>query len=1324
MKKLFYLTFVALLSLMGIEAQAANTLTLPYTGSESLFRNYTTLGKNCKMESVDSSNGEIGSTKKGGSFTVTINNHVEQAYNISFLAGNSDETASWNITVVNSSSTSYLNQTFSNNKSSGGWVPTESKSFTTSVMPAGTYTLKMECTAASPTYGGNFKDLKITPVLKDAAEYDQCPGTIQFQNGSFYGNIKNEVNNGKIGSIKNGGIAYHDFYCTTQANYFLCMGIAHWGDGNMKIDVIDLATCTIENSQTVALTSDMKSFAIQKFLINDLSVGAKTLRLSFSGAGSSGYGYIIDYKNVSMETAVVPTYTFAVSNDNTAAGSVTPTPEGAEFDEGTDITLTATRNFGYQFVAWVDGEGNTVSTANPYSFKLSENTSLKATWKTIETYPLNVTIKGGANDYMVGVSPAGNIIDGVNWYETGTVVTLSAIENNILDFYIWEDNSNELTRTITMDSEKNIVAKYFCKDYIVGWDFYKRDPRSQRVADYASDSSNKGLLSLRKEDGTINSWLGRGTDEGEPYLGGNARPWKNLTEKYYFEISFSTKGYKDITIENKMGKDYNSYNIFNVEYSTDGTTYTKCGQVDIPTTTWVNTTIALPTEAENKETVWVRWMPDFTSGISGAESDLDGIKWGATFVLATLTDEMAPQKEYSLPIDNAGNVSVNGTVRVAFNEPVFAESTVNATLNGEAITMEITGKTLNYEYSGLQNNTTYTLCIPAGAVKDRAGNASEAVSLTFTTMERTQPTTRLYDAVVAADGTGNYTTVQAAIDAAPENLTSSWLIFIKAGTYNEHVNIPKTKPYIHLIGESKEKVSISDNRLSGGENAVHTSIGATVVAESDNLFFEGISFVNSYGVEKKDGPQALALNTMGDRLVFNKCGMYSYQDTWITTSTSNNRCYAKQCFIEGAVDYIYNSGNYYFDECTQNIVRKDGGFIVAPSHAADVEWGYVFVNNTITAPGIPSETSVWLGRPWHNSPKTVWINTKAEVTLYPEGWAEHMGGLPALWAEYNTMDGDGNVVDLSKRRTKYYKEVDGVKVWSDEVQAVLSANEATQYTIENVLGGDDNWQPEVMCEPCAAPAPIVVGTTMTWAPVPYAICYVITKDDKVVGFTTERSYAVEEGATYKVQAANEFGGLSEAGTAVEAKTYTLTTADTDLYGLYLPYEVALPTDVRAFTGKLNEAETELRLTEIKDVIPAEEAVVVKSKAAGSHEFVQSTTGAAKSIDNSLKGVETQTDVEVLTPEDKTLLTLGMTDGVIGFRQPKNNYVGANKVYLLVNKMSSAKLTIRYPEDDTTGITEVSTTNSKDIPTYNLAGQRVDESVKGLLIKNGKKVLVK
>ena len=386
---------------------------------------------------------------------------------------------------------------------------------------------------------------------------------------------------------------------------------------------------------------------------------------------------------------------------------------------------------------------------------------------------------------------------------------------------------------------------------------------------------------------------------------------------------------------------------------------------------------------------------------------------------------------------------------------------------------------------------------------------------------------RLYDAVVAQDGTGDYASVQAAVDAAPENAATPWLIFIKEGTYREHVDVPVNKPRLPFIGQGRDKVRISDDKLCGGENALRTDVGATFVTRSSDLYFEGISFVNSYGVEKKTGPQALALNTNGDRMVFNKCGMYSYQDTWKTPKKDTCRAYVRQCFIEGAVDFIYNRGEYFFDGCTLNIVRKNKGYIVAPQHTEKTKWGYVFVNTTITAPGNPLETTVWLGRPWHNSPKTVFINTKAEVNIPPEGWFERMGGIPAVFADYNTVDADGRPLDLSRRRDYYWYMGDDGKKVEGRAKKSLTAEEAAQYTLENVLRGSDDWRPEIMTEECAAPASVIdkAGGKITWQAVPRAIGYVVTKGGRVDLFTKDTSCKYDEGVEYGIQAVNGYGGL-------------------------------------------------------------------------------------------------------------------------------------------------------------------------------------------------------
>jgi pectin methylesterase-like acyl-CoA thioesterase len=402
-------------------------------------------------------------------------------------------------------------------------------------------------------------------------------------------------------------------------------------------------------------------------------------------------------------------------------------------------------------------------------------------------------------------------------------------------------------------------------------------------------------------------------------------------------------------------------------------------------------------------------------------------------------------------------------------------------------------------------------------------------------MERTQPEARLYDAVVASDGSGDYTTLQGAIDAAPEGRAKPWLIFVKNGQYKEHIDIPAKKPYLHIIGQDRDKAVILDDKLCGGDNAVHVSVGATVVVNASNIFFENITLENSYGHEKQAGPQALALNTQGDRIALNNVALLSYQDTWITTSTQKNRHYIKNSLIEGAVDFIYNGGDVYLDGDTIEINRPSGGYIVAPWHTAETQWGYVFQNNIIRAHKGVDVTDVWLGRPWHGSPKTVYINTQTFVNIPAKGWYNTMGGLPELWAEYNTVDANGNPLDLSQRESYYYYWADAEKTQKVEkfdVKNTLTAEEAAQYTLKNVMSGNDGWQPDLLCEACDAPQVKGEGSTLSWQAVPYAICYVVTKNGEVAGFTKETSFdGYTEGDLWQVQAVNEFGGLSQKATA-------------------------------------------------------------------------------------------------------------------------------------------------------------------------------------------------
>lgn len=830
---------------------------------------------------------------------------------------------------------------------------------------------------------------------------------------------------------------------------------------------------------------------------------------------------------ISGDEIEVPTYTITAKPSIPEAGTVTRTPNTSKVEKDQKVTLSATENFGYRFIDW-SVNGNVISTDNPYSFFASEDMDIVADYEVLTTYPLEVSVEGGANDYMVAVEPEGELINGIRYYEAGTEVKVTASNNRILSFTNWEDNNTALSRNLVMDDAKKVVANYACEDYIVGWDFHFDEPASDRPADFCVESDNSGMMRLHNEEGQTTGWLSRGVSRGDENGRYAGRIWKLRSDKNFFEASFSAAGYSNLRVASALSCSYNTYTRFFVQYSLDGKTYETIGEMMPGNRTWTDAEFDLPADADGASRVYIRWYPDFDAPLHGSETDYDGLAITDVFVLASpnaADDTTAPVLITSIPAEGSIGASISGSVVLTFDEKIKIGEP-KATLNGKELEGSVAGKVVIFKYSGLSYNTNYTFSMPEGTVVDRNGNKAAAINLSFTTMTRTVPEPHLYDAVVDIDGTGDYVSLQKAIDAAPANRVSPWLIFVENGRYKEHIDIPANKPFIHIIGQDRDKTVICDDRLSGGENAVHVSVGATLVVHASDCFFENITFENTYGHEQKNGPQALAVNTDCDRAVFNNVAMLSYQDTWITPGKSAYRVYVNNSFIEGAVDFIYNSGDLYIENTTLYITRESGGYIVAPSHADDVKWGYVFRDCKITAPGDPSKTSVWLGRPWHNSPKTVFLNTCAEVTIPAAGWAEHMGGLPAIWADWNTYDAQGNLLDLSQRRDTYWIEINGEKVYG-KAKNFLTDEEAAEYTLDNVMSGDDDWHPAIKTEACEAPVVNVSGNELSWNAVPYAICYVVINGDEVVGFTTDTKYAASGNPkNYVVRAVNEFGGLS------------------------------------------------------------------------------------------------------------------------------------------------------------------------------------------------------
>lgn len=333
-----------------------------------------------------------------------------------------------------------------------------------------------------------------------------------------------------------------------------------------------------------------------------------------------------------------------------------------------------------------------------------------------------------------------------------------------------------------------------------------------------------------------------------------------------------------------------------------------------------------------------------------------------------------------------------------------------------------------------------------------------------------------YDAIVAQDGSGQYTRVQQAIDAAPEGRTAPYRILVREGSYREKVHVPASKPFIHLIGTDAARTVIHHCLNVGGKPNTQTKdstywqysvhnpasevVGkqnAVVLVEGADFYAENITFRNDWGIDFFDGPQALAMNTQGDRAAFYRCNFRSFQDTWMTTRHDSCRLYVRDCWIEGAVDYFYGSGETYVENCTFYSVRA-GSVILAPGHGDKSRYGYVMDRCTVAGTESAADVKLWgvkLGRPWRNAPRAVWLHTTLAIDINAEGWC-NMGTIPAIFAEYDTRDAKGKPVDLSGRKTEYEH---GNPVKRGTCPATVTKQEAVQMTYRNIVMGSDGWNP-------------------------------------------------------------------------------------------------------------------------------------------------------------------------------------------------------------------------------------------------------------------------
>lgn len=300
---------------------------------------------------------------------------------------------------------------------------------------------------------------------------------------------------------------------------------------------------------------------------------------------------------------------------------------------------------------------------------------------------------------------------------------------------------------------------------------------------------------------------------------------------------------------------------------------------------------------------------------------------------------------------------------------------------------------------------------------------------------------------VAQDGSGDYETVQAAIDAVPDNNNQKVRIDIKNGIYKEVINIPANKPFITLVGETNKDTVITYDNFAGRDNGVGGTLGtsgsASAFLRADDFIAENLTFENSFD-ETKDvnGKQAVAVYASGERMYFKNVRFIGNQDTLYVHSGTQ---YYDQVYVEGDVDFIFGAARTVFSESVIHSYDRgsdsNNGYVTAASTLISDDYGMLILDSELTSDAAAG--TVYLGRPWPSGGNpnaigsVVIMNSNLGAHIHPDGWTSMSGLQPedARLFEYKNV-GPGAVVNESRRQ--------------------LTDEEATNVTVEKVLKG---WNP-------------------------------------------------------------------------------------------------------------------------------------------------------------------------------------------------------------------------------------------------------------------------
>jgi pectin methylesterase-like acyl-CoA thioesterase len=431
----------------------------------------------------------------------------------------------------------------------------------------------------------------------------------------------------------------------------------------------------------------------------------------------------------------------------------------------------------------------------------------------------------------------------------------------------------------------------------------------------------------------------------------------------------------------------------------------------------------------------------------------------------------------------------------------------------------------------------YALANPVSDI----GEPSDLSSFGFSTGDTTiaapdeeAPVTLLY---VNQNGTGDYTTIQSAINAVPDG--SRGIIYIAPGVYEENIYAGTKEnhnKFISLIGADAATTILTSNVDRGSSNSSNTYLDcAALNVFTERFYAENLTIRNTSG----NVGQAEALYTSADAHIFKNCILSGYQDTY--KANVGSRGYFTGCTISGATDFIYDGGLEWFENCKILCVRG-GGYITAPAESSltlaktfypelssDLFHAGLFFNNCdVTAEDGVNNGAYYLGRPWKENSGTAFLRCRLGSHINTLGWKDWNGSeKSASLYEYKNIDATGALVSTDGRASFSNQATDA------EVEAYMTpeflfgkaSNVSFDYT--SILRG------------AAAPSNFVITPgAIDWESDDQAAGYIIYKNGEFEALTTEASYDLPENASaddYSVAAISRHGVVSTAVSAAEAQ---------------------------------------------------------------------------------------------------------------------------------------------------------------------------------------------